>query len=276
MLRLMILLGLAMGCAGLDRTKYRPWEKNEGYREKQLEGDVQLSSFRGNKHTSKAQAELFAKFRAVEVCQDSGKKIAHFLSVSDRTQARDITRTSSNMFGPGFYHGMGFGMYPYYGRHPRFGFSAGFHTMHSDSWRETLIFPEVAVFFHCEEQVYEPMLSLREVSADEMRILVKDLKGAVQVEKVLPGSPNSGSIESGDVLLRVGGERIQSILELLQAAKASPNSAVTVDVFREGERKKLSLRSQDVTESIQRTQEKIIAEACANEDVKERPLCGGA
>jgi hypothetical protein len=268
---LSLVLILLCGC-GTGRSKYNAYRKGEGYREQEVEAGLQSASFRGNKHTSKTKSQLFARFRAIEICRES-QQLAHVLAVSDRSQVRDITRTSSHGFGPGFYHGMGMGMHPFWGRHPGFGFHGGFHSMQADSWRETLIYPEIAVVFQCEKSIFEPMLSLREVPAEEMKILVRDLKGALQIERVLPGSPNQGKLLNGDIILKLEGERVQTILELLRLVKGAPGKALATEIFRDGERMRVNMHSADVTEAIRQTQQEVIARACKQDDVKERPIC---
>jgi hypothetical protein len=268
---LFLFMLLTIAACGTSRSKYQAYKKGEGYREEQLAEGVKLVRFKGNRHTAKAQAQLFAQFRAVELCLEAGAKLAHILAMNDQSLRRDVTRTSSTFFAPGFYHGMG--MYPYWGRYPGFGFSAGLHSMQADSWRETLVYPEMSVFYQCEQQVFEPMLSLREVSPDEMKLLVKDLKGALQVEQVLPGSPNQKALLEGDIILRVEGSRVQSVMELLRALKATPGREVAVEFFRDGVRQRGTMRSTDVTEELIKSQQQIIERACKKKDVKGRPLC---
>ena len=212
MLKLTSLLILLLGCASKP-TPYQPMKKHEGYKEKTLEG-LQVVVFRGNSYSKKAKARFYAEFRAIEVCRETGFKLANIFDFMDKTTSRDVIRTSS--FGPSYYYGMS----PFYSRYSGFGMSAGFGNSVHDSWKETYVYPNIEVVFRCSNEAVRPELLLREVPAEEMKHLVKDLKGALQVEKVPEDSPNKGNLLPGDIILKLGETRIQRIYELLSTFKA--------------------------------------------------------
>src|SRR5680860_693617 len=109
MLRLLLLLPLLLACASTSRTKYAPYKKKQGYTDGASVGNIRVVSFKANAYTKTAEAELFAKFRAIEVCKSSGSKLAHILAVLDKTVSKDVIRTTSSGF-PSYYYGMS----PYY------------------------------------------------------------------------------------------------------------------------------------------------------------------
>lgn len=262
-----ILLVLSVfGCA-TKPTEYRSMKKQEGYKERVVENDLLSVTFKANSSTKKERAELFAKFRAIESCQEKGKSLTHILDVVDKTRSQQVTKTDS--IGPAYYYGMS----PFYGRYygAGWGMGMGFNTVSTRSWNETYTYPEYEVFFQCVNDVKDARIYFKQISAETMKILVKDLKGSLQVERVLDDSPNKGAIEVGDIILKVNGERIESVLELFRIAK---NKTATLDILREGEKKKVSLKLIDVSNIVKETQNGTISAACGKDKLKEkREIC---
>lgn len=221
-----------------------------------------MVNFRGNAHTKKKTAELFAKFRAIENCRDQGKKVANILHIRDQSQSKNVLRSSGY---PSYYYGMS----PFYSRGYS-GIGVGIGT--SSTWEETYTYPEFDVVFVCTDKAMGPELVIRQVSAEEMKLLVKDLRGALQVEKVLENSTNTQAIEIGDVILRAEGKRIEKIPQLLSLFTPE-HSSVKVELMREGVKKSAVLRSVDVTELIEGSQKSIIEDACKEKEIKERKIC---
>lgn len=265
-LRMLILMCFVLGCASTSRTKYQKLEKKHGYSDSALEGGLRTTIFKANAYTNKEDAELFAKFRAIEVCREEGKKLAHILEISDKTVSKDVLRTTGTGF-PSYYYGMS----PYYNRFNT-GVSIGYSTSTSSTYAETYQLPHFEVVYECVDQAYGPDIALREVSAEEMKLLVKDLKGGLQVEKVLVGSPNTKTIEVGDVIVRAGGERIDRSLSLFKRFTGGKRE-VPVEFLREGRRKKVNLRSHDVSNFIEESQKQIIGSACTKKEIREREIC---
>lgn len=251
------------------RSKYQVYKKKEGgYLQEKFQEDLSLVSFRGNSMTKKSTAELFAKFRAIELCQEAGKKYAGIVGIIDRSESKTVTRTNGAVYGfPSYYYGYS----PFYSRYSGIGFGGSFGTMSGSSWNETLTYPSLEVVYRCSDQVFEPEIIMREVSAEEMKHLVKDLKGALQIEKVIAGSPNQ-KLEIGDIILRAEGKRVEKTWQIMQAFTQT-KKLLPIEVLRDGERVKLTLSSKDVSAEVEKSQQDIMKSACDFKEIKKRPLC---
>src|SRR5690606_24442664 len=150
LMRLMPLL-ILFACASNDPTPYQKKKKKElGYRDGKME-NFRIAAFHGNSYTSKDRAQRYTEFRAIEICRKNPDNVANIMDIFDKTVEKEITRTSGSSWGPS-----SFGMYPYYSRYSSFGVSAGFNTISSDSWNETLRFPVIEAYYTCEKQVFRP------------------------------------------------------------------------------------------------------------------------
>ncbi len=270
MLRILMLLVLITSCAS-ERTKYGKYSKKVGgYQEKLLDNHLRVVSFKGNSYTKVGLATKFAKFRAIEICTKENFKLTHLLDTFDKTRSKTVTRTSSTGY-PSYYYGMS----PFYSRYSGFGYGFGFSTMNTSSWNETLQYPDVEVIFDCANEVWEPEVSFREVPADEMKHLVKDLRGGLQVEKIPSGKATSKDVQVGDIIIVGNGERIQQTYQLLTLFNKSKDHTIKVEVLRNGLNKEgLVLRGINSTDKILSAQEEIIKSACKNEELKEsNKLC---
>lgn len=259
------LLASLLSCAS-SRTQYKSFEDKEGFRDREGKAGLKISSFKANARTKHNVAELFAKFRAIENCKESGFELAHILDVRDKTVSKDVVRSSSTGF-PSYYYGMS----PFYSRYHT-GFGLGFSTMSSNTWEETYSYPEFEVTYECANVTFEPELILREVPAEEMKLLVKDLKGGLQVEEIIKGSPNSDVIKEGDVILRANDRRLESKSILIQMFRPE-QTTIPIEIMREGERKNVNLKGVDVSHHILDSQNEIIKRACKKDEVKKRDLC---
>lgn len=273
MLIRIITLLLFVSCASNNPTPYQKKNKKDlGYANSKLD-NFQVASFQGNSYTSKERAQSYAEFRAIEICRDSNEGIANIMDIFDKTVEKEVTRTTGTSWGPSYY-----GMYPYYSRYSSIGVSAGFNTISADSWSETIRFPVIEVYFTCDKKVFRPELIFKELTADEMKHLVKDVKGAIQVEKIPEGSPNANTVETGDIILKAQGERIEKVYQLINMF-GPENQSVKVQLLREGKKKSTILRSQDVTREVKEAEEKIISKVCEDKDeddqegLKKRKLC---
>ena len=266
MLRILLLLALVTSCAS-ERTKYGKYSKKEGgYQEKVLDDNLRVVSFKANSFTKTDLAKKFAQFRAAEICLAENFKFSHIFGVFDKTESKTVTRHSSSGY-PSYYYGMS----PFYGRYSGFGF--GFSTMHSDSWNETLKYPDIEVIFQCANEAYEPLTVFREVPADEMKHLVKDLRGALQVEKI-PKEVGPSDLKVGDILIITEGERIQQQYQLLSHVNKSKSHSVRVEVLRDGKTLQgLVLKAQDVSPQVLEGQSGVIQAVCKKEEMKEHKLC---
>lgn len=270
MLRILTLLLILMSCSSDERTKYGPYKKKNGggYQEKAVD-DLKIVSFKANSHTKRHYAIKFAKFRAIEICSAENFKLTHLLDTFDKTILKTVTRTSTTGY-PSYYYGMS----PYYSRYSGVGYGFGFSTTNSNSWDETLLYPNIEVVFECVNEVYGPQVEFREVPPDEMKLLIKDLHGGLQVEKFPTNSPNSKNLRVGDILIRANGERIQQIYQLLSLFHKSKNHTLKIEVLRDGVLKSgLTLIGVDATDKILEAQKGIIQTTCKHEEIKANALC---
>ena len=270
MLRLFIVLFVIISCSS-ERTKYQAYKKKKGggYQEKTLDVNLRVVSFRANDDTKKKIAIKFAKFRAVEICTSERFPLTHILDMFDKTLSKNIIRTSSNGY-PSYYYGMS----PFYNHYSGFGYGFGFSTTNSNSWNETLQYPDIEVVFECVNNVYEPQLEFRELTAEEMKHLIKDLKGGLQIEKFTDPSAKSKNLEIGDILIRANGERIQEIYQLLNLFQKVQDHKLRIDVLRDGIVKSgIILDSINVDEKILKVQSEIVRLGCKFKEIKDRALC---
>jgi len=84
------LLGLA-ACA----TPYQPDGRSGGYKDREIDNNRYLVSFRGNGYTSQSDVEEYAFRRAEELCQEKGYKRFKMENKDDST---NITRSGDQSF----------------------------------------------------------------------------------------------------------------------------------------------------------------------------------
>ncbi len=243
-------------------TPYKSEKDKEGYSDQQ-DGNFRIATFKANSVSKKGKAQRYAEFRAIETCHELKGFHANILDIADKTIEKDITRTSGTNWGPSY----GFGMYPYYSRYSSFGFGIGMNTMSGSSWKEKVISPIIEAWYTCTEKVYRPKLFLKEISAEESKLLVKDLKGSIQVVKVPEDSPNKESLQDGDIILKANGKRVEKVYDLI-ALFDKPESEVTAQLLRDGEKILTKLRAVEVTEEVVKTEEEIVADVCDDQKYK--------
>jgi hypothetical protein len=271
MLRLFILLFLIVSCSSHERTKYQAYKKKNGggYQEKTLDDGIRVVSFKANSDTKRSLAIKFSKFRAIEICTAENFALTHLLDTFDKTESRNVIRSYSSGY-PSYYYGMS----PFYNHYSGFGYGFGFSTTNTDAWSETLRYPNIEVVFECANEVYEPQVVFRQVPADEMKHLIKDLKGGLQVEKISNGSSQSKKLEIGDILIRANGERVQEMYQLLNLFQKSQKHKLNIDVLRDGIIEKgIMLTGVNASEKILKAQQEIVRSVCKYEDLKKRALC---
>ncbi|HXH30645.1 MAG TPA: hypothetical protein VNJ01_07515 [Bacteriovoracaceae bacterium] len=264
-MRYIFLLWLIASCASSRPTPYQVMKKNEGYKEKMLD-ELQVVVFRGNSHSKKSKARFYAEFRAIELCRESGFKLANIFEFLDKTTSKEVVHTTS--FGPSYYYGMS----PFHNRYSGLGLSAGFGNSNSDSWKETYIYPYVEAVYKCSNTVVRPQLSLREVSPEEMKHLVKDLKGAIQIEKITVESAHKGMLRPGDIILKAKELRVQKAYEFLTVF-GPEDSGQDIRILRDGERLVVRVKGQDVSPEIASHQQQVVDQACKEKEIKDRPIC---
>jgi PDZ domain len=272
-LRMVFLLTFMMSCASQKPSPYQKEKKKEGFRDETFE-DLNVSTFKANSLTKKLKAQRYAEFRAIEICLETQNKHANMIDILDKSVQKNVLRTSGGGWGPNY----GFGMYPYYSRYSSFGIGASYSRLATDSWSETLLFPVIQVFYTCSERIWRPDVILKEISSEHMKLLVKDLKGALQIVSIPETSPNTKSVEPGDIIIKANGRRIEKVYELIRLFH-SPDTEVSVQVLREGEKVMTKLKSKDITEDVKRTEKEIIIYVCKDKKkdyqttLQKRKLC---
>lgn len=253
-------------CSSNKMTPYQKEKKNEGYNDTSLK-DLRVATFKGNSSTKKEKAKSYAEFRAIEVCREENKH-AGIIEILDKSYSKDIRRSSSSSFGPS-----GFSMYPYYySRYSTIGFGVGYNTIDTQSWNETYHYPVIEVLYRCEEEVFRPGLTFRELNADQMRDLVKDVKGGIQVDEIM-GEKNRNSLKNGDIIIRGEGERLEHVYQL-NSLFSKKRNVIVVELFREGKKLSKKVFSDNITKEVISHEEEVIKEVCSSKGKpKKNNLC---
>lgn len=271
LIRILALI-FVVSCSSSKPTPYKKEHKKEGYLDSTFE-ELKVSRFRANSYTKKEKAELYAEFRAIENCRAENKR-ANIIDIFDKTEEKVVTRTSGTNWGPSY----GFGSYPYYSRYPGYGFGIDMSTASGTIWNEKLAYPNLEVYYECRDKIFRPQILMKEISAEQMKLLVKDLKGGLQVEKIPDTSPNIKKIELGDIILKANGKRIEKVYELVRLFDTA-DSVVTVSILREGRPLTAKITSIDVTADVDKTEQEIITKVCSKKkdddqkDLKSSQLC---
>jgi len=255
-----------VSCSTSKPTPYKKEQKKEGYRDDTFE-ELKVSRFKANSYTKKDKAELYAEFRAIEYCRESENKHANIIDIFDKTEEKIVTRTSGTNWGPSY----GFGSYPYYSRYPGYGFGIDMSTTSGTMWNEKLAYPNMEVYYECRERIYRPQILMKEISAEQMKLLVKDLKGGMQVEKIPDTSPNLKKIELGDIILKANGKRIEKVYELVRLFDTK-DSIVTLSILREGRPVIAKISAVDVTSEVDKTETEIIQKVCHDKKDEDQKL----
>jgi hypothetical protein len=144
----------------------------------------------------------------------------------------------------------------------------------SQSWNDTLTFPTFDSFFSCTHQAYMMKVKMKSVSAEDMRSMVKDLMGAVQVENVMAESPNRGILHTGDFVIKINNERVQNIHQISAVVDAAENKEnLSVSLIRDGQTMTVIAKATDASSMIMEQNRKIISSACIVPEIKARAVC---
>lgn len=264
-LMLSFLILAAIGCSS-NPTGYVPSKNKQGYSDRIVENELRVATFQGNYSTKKDKAELYAKFRALEICRDMGKTYTHIFVVKDKSYAKEVTQTTSSS--PNYYYGMS----PYYGGVGMYGTGVGvaYGATSTHTSTDTHTYPMFEVYFECTEKPLDARISLSNLSEAQMETLVKDVQGGVQVEEVLPDSPNIGKLQKADIIYKANGERVTTVLDVYRAARKVNQQNLKVDFFRDGKPKETTVSFIDVTEMVDHAQKEILKEACKIDVIKDK------
>lgn len=255
---------LLAGC-GSDPATYKASNGKTGYSDKMVDPNLKVASFQGNSSTKKEKAQLYAKFHAIEMCKEMNRKLTHILAVQDKTFQKEITQTTST---PTYYYGVA----PYYGRYGAYGAGVSMYGAYGpvDTHTSTEVknIPQFDVYFECVDDAIDARMSYKTLSSADLKNLVKDLKGGVQVDEVLPDSPNKDILQIGDIILKANGTRVATTIELYQAHRNSNAKKFTIEYLHEGKTKTADVKFLNVTDMVANSQAEIIKEACKSDDVK--------
>lgn len=260
---LILMLLSILGCSSRP-TGYVPEKDKLGYSDKTIGNDLRMASFQGNAKTSKENAELYAKFRAIEICHELNRTHTHFLTVKDMSYSKEISQTTTA--GPSYYYGMS----PYYGRYGGMGGGMYYGSAGTTTYNETYTYPMFDVYFECTHKPMDARVALTNVTQSQMQSLVKDLKGGVQVDDVLKDSPNAGKILKADIIIKANGERVDKVIEVYQASRKNMDQPFKVELIRNGVRKTVQVKFKDVSELVAESQKEIIQAACKQDVIKEK------
>ncbi len=260
-----------LSCA--TRTKYEPHGNSGGYSETTLDSGVNVARFSGNAHTTPGDAKIFSQFRAVELCEQQGSKVTRILKVEDKSQSKDVQKSETSTHQrpstiDGSSNSIG-GYTSYSGT-----VTGGSATSNTTSWIETLNFPIYDAYFSCANQVYLTGIVPKDLSADEMKSLVKDLLGAIQVQSFGEQSPNKGVLRVGDIIYKLNKERVTTVDQFSAEVNSSKEKLnLKASIFRDGQPLVVKIKATDSTDTFLKFSEQLKAAACTVSEVKTRPIC---
>lgn len=260
-----------VGCAS-EPASYKESSGKVGYSDKIVDTNLKISTFEGNSSTKKEKAQLYAKFHAIELCKEMNQPLTHILTIRDTTFDKEVTQT--NTYAPTYYYGVA----PYYGRYGAYGAGVSMYGAYGPTNTQTTTdvktIPRFDVYFECVAKALDARMSFKGLSADNMKQLMKDVKGGVQIEEILPDSPNKGTLQVGDIIIKGNGTRVEKVVELYQAHRNSNADKFTVEFFRNGKRKTAVVKFLDVSEMVSSAQAEILKEACKEDGIKGvRDIC---
>ena len=264
---MLILWTLALVGCGSTPTQYVSSSNNkEGYSDRIVDGELRVTTFKGNSATKLDKAELYAKFRAIQICEDVGRPYTHIFLVKDRSHTENVTQTS--VVSPTYYYGMA----PYYGGYGMYGTGMGisYNTGATQTTNETYNYPMYEVYFECTVKPLDARISLNNLSPSQMESMVMDKEGGVQVDEVLKDSPNAGKLQKADIISKVDGERVTKVLDVYKVSRKNNQKPLAVEFYRDGKKKETTVTFIDVTDMVAHAQKEIIKAACENDVIKDK------
>lgn len=259
---------------------------NGGYTDKKVSNDLMITRFGGNAYTSPQTAVMFSQFRAIEICKESGFKVARILTTTNQSKSRTVQRSSSNTTNSPTYvsgnassntnyndYGNGMGQAT---RNTNLNGTVygGNQNTQQTSWNETYRFPIFDTTFKCANQVYMTKIKVKNISVDDMRPLVKDLMGAVQLIEFMEASPNREVLAIGDIITKVDSVRIRDMSQFTAAIEGSKDKGnITLSIFRDGNLMTVHATATDATQVIESLNETTVNSACSEPDLRKRSIC---
>lgn len=282
---IMLLSVFLFSCA--TRTKYQAYDgQTGGYFDGQYDNGVRWARFAGNAYTNRNDVQLFSLFRAIESCKSKGYKYSNIFGSRDLSVSKDIQRTSTNTYvEPTNFsmNGNSNSNINYLGNgnanistnsNYSGSISGGNQYANSSSWTETLTFPVFEAGYQCVDGFYLLGFTLNPVNEVDLKPYVKDLKGALQIEKVADDSPNVDKFKVADIIIKVNDNRVWDINDLSKYVNASANKdRISLGIVRDGKKITILAKATDKSQSLIEYENKIKNSVCGIEEFKENYVC---
>jgi len=268
------LLSIMVGCSTSKGTKYLPEYQGEGYSEIK-NSKYFISSFKGNSYTHPELALFFSRFRALEICKELGQDIVINMQTEDLTKKKEVLQSSSYSYqAPVNFLGNVNSTYNAFSKTLNSNYSGtingGSVVQTGSSWVENLFYPVYNTYFTCSNDYYSLDVGTKEFKPEEVRHIVPDLMGAVQV--VETESINLEGLQVGDLILKANNIRIKDFKDLVIIMQESKKKIV-LSVIRNGSPKEVTEYLKDKTIEEKQKQEEIRERACLLDELKDRDIC---
>lgn len=280
------LCAITTGCATGSRSKYVPLTESGGYSESNSENSIMITRFAGNAYTSAKDASEFSAFRAVEYCMEKGYKVVRFHKQENNSSSKTVQRTSNyNYQQPTYFSGTANSNTNYnylgYGQarsntntSVNGSFQGGSSYGGGSTWNETYNFPVFDTYFECKNKVLMVGVGVKDITVEDMKPYVKDLMGAIQVIKLTEDSPNQGIIKIGDIVTKVGDNRVQKNIDFISAIHQQDNEKnIEITLLRDGKTKKIKVKATDKTQEVEQEYQNLVYSVCSVPEIKGRPIC---
>lgn len=262
-----LLVPALSGCASFNKAApptYGPSLFSEGYTDNtQTLNHQNLYStiYESNGRLNDQGVQQLARFRAIEKCKSLKFEYAQIFKSEDRGSSNMILRssTSTQQFPTSYVRG------------PNGTSVWGGNSLTSTStWNETVHRPAALVYYFCTNQSQALRSQFRPLSGQDLKPLVKDLLGGLQVWR----AEDSG-LKRGDVILGVGdSKRIVDEAELYSYLLGENKNSVTFDVLRDGAIRRIHLDLSDIKHDKRQEQNEFAKSTCSAFSIENSILCG--
>lgn len=254
----MSMLFVFSSCSSLS-VNYSPVTESStgGYKDSRIDTKTISTRFVGNMFTEPKNMVLFAQFRSLEVCRSQKKNMARVLMFNDLSPSKNIQEADG-------YKNL---VPEYLAENQAYSKYSGTEISNGS------INPIFETIYSCTDKVFDTQLDLKDVRAEDAKLFVKDLKGAVQIENIPLNSVNSSNLKIDDIIVKVNGERTKSRLDFYRIVDEANSTKLTFTLYREGSMKEVAAATVDVTNLAAAHSKKIQTLACEFEELKVRTLC---
>lgn len=247
---MIFMVSLISSCA--HRTPYGPLNSSGGYADGKFNDRIEIARFAGNGYTHADDALTFARFRALEVCTKRGFRITRYWDVKDNTSSQTVQRSDAYA--------------------TALSKTSAYAT--GSTWNETYRFPTYDQLFSCLKEAKGIGVALKVISKDDMKPYVNDLMEGLQVESFQDYSKNKSVLKVGDIIVKIGTERVRSVSDIsFQITESERSGSVPATLVREGKQIGVSLFVVDLSQLLIANQEAIRTSACTVPELKRHALC---